>query len=83
MGRNAGRRIFFRLLTAIAAPMLGLLVAGQTSLVENIEVCAGQRNLSAKLEIEACSAIIKSSGVKPQGLAIAYNNRGNAYIKQG
>ena len=62
--------------------MLGLLVAGQTSLVENIEVCAGQRNLSAKLEIEACSALIESSAVKPQGLAIAYNNRGNAYIKQ-
>ena len=71
MGRNAGRRIFFRLPTAIAAPMLGLLVAGQTSLVENIEVCGGQRNLSVKLEIEACSALIESSGLKPQGLAIA------------
>ena len=68
---------------AILVPLLATPALGQNSLVKNVELCDGIGGSPVDLQIEACSALIKSGAVKPHGLAVAHNNRGNAHIKKG
>lgn len=63
---------------------LGSLVAAQSpktsDYLRNIEFCNGSDRTSIELRINACTALIDSSQVTKGALAIAHNNRGNAYI---
>src|ERR1700722_12292772 len=62
-----------------------LLVAGaaaQDSDIRNIELCNASDPTAAELQINGCTALIKSLE-NPRALAIAYNNRGNAYTGKG
>jgi tetratricopeptide (TPR) repeat protein len=54
--------------------------AQENSLLKNIELCNGSDRNS---QIEGCTALITSNATTSLGLAIAYNNRGNAYTSIG
>lgn len=51
----------------------------QDSMLRNIELCNGSDRNSAESQIKGCTALINSGAPTSFGLAIAYNNRGNAY----
>src|SRR5215471_13060878 len=38
---------------------------------------------SPDIQIDGCTALIKSGAQTPRSLVIAYNNRGNAYVAKG
>jgi len=48
----------------------------------NVDLCNGKNNPPLELQIEGCTALLKSAE-NPTALAIIYNNRGNAYISKG
>src|SRR4051812_39281106 len=50
--------------------------------LKDIESCNGI-NIPATEQINGCNAIIDSASSTPQMLAVAHNNRGNAYVKNG
>jgi len=50
--------------------------AQENSLLKNIELCNGPDRSS---QIDGCTVLITSNAATSLGLAIAYNNRGNAY----
>ena len=71
------------------SPFLVLLLLGSSvaapnpktgDYLRNIELCNGSDRTSIELRINACTALINSSQVTKVALAIAHNNRGNAYI---
>src|SRR4051812_894505 len=49
----------------------------------NIELCNGSGRTSIDLRINACTALIESGQLSTAALAVAYNNRGNAYASKG
>ena len=53
------------------------------SYVRNIELCNGSDRASLELRINGCTALIDAGQGTPAALAIAYNNRGNAYVAKG
>ena len=55
--------------------------AAQTT--NDVDLCNGKDRTSAEPQITGCTAIIKSKEKNSQVLAIAYNNRGNAYTSKG
>jgi tetratricopeptide (TPR) repeat protein len=57
-------------------------VAQRTSL-ENAEICSRVDRASPAPQIEACTALINSENPTPRLLAVAHNNRGNAYFTTG
>ena len=50
---------------------------------ENIQLCNRTERDSLDLRISSCTALIESGAETPRALAIAYNNRGNAYNVKG
>lgn len=71
---------------AASIPALIWLVtwaAAQTSNLSNVDLCNGRNRTSAEPQIIGCTALIKSDISNPHVLAIAYNNRGNAYNAEG
>jgi len=62
--------------------LLGSAASAEPSLEKNIQLCSGSGTTSSKVQIEACDGLIGLAAVKPQGKAIAHNNRGNAYIRE-
>src|ERR1051326_3822803 len=67
----------------MVAVFLGTTAMAQSSRLRNIELCNGGEGSSPDLQIEGCTALIGSPGEAPTNLAIAHNNRGNAYtVKQ-
>ena len=63
--------------------ILVTLAAAQTATFSNRDLCNGQDRTSAKPQIVGCTALIASDSDNPKVLAIAYNNRGNAYTREG
>jgi tetratricopeptide (TPR) repeat protein len=63
--------------------MLGTLAAAQTRTLKNVELCNGVDRSSPDRQIMGCTALIDSSSATAKSRAIAYNNRGNAYIAKG
>ena len=65
--------------------LIGLVTgaAAQSSKFSNVELCNGKDRTSAEFNIIGCTALIKSQENSAQVLAIAYNNRGNAYAGKG
>ncbi|WP_456683544.1 tetratricopeptide repeat protein [Bradyrhizobium sp. S3.14.4] len=68
--------------------LVGLPVAAQNSGVKdsylsNIELCNGTGTTSLDARIGACTTFIQARPDSSAALAIAYNNRGNAYTAKG
>ena len=84
-----GRGRAFHTLIYGAASILILIplatsAVAEDSIISNVELCNGRDRSSPDPQIRGCSEVIKanaSGNVKV--LAIAYNNRGNAYTSQG
>jgi len=57
--------------------------AAQSTGLSNVDLCNGRDRTSAEPQIAGCTALIKSDDKNSQVLAIAYNNRGNAYTGKG
>ena len=64
--------------TSAAAQGLNLL-----NLEKHTELCNRVSDTSPDDRIASCSALIESGAQTPRALAIAYNNRGNAYFRKG
>src|SRR5664279_4101309 len=54
-----------------------------SSLLKNIDLCNGVDRTSPEPQIRGCTAIINSGDLKKNGVATAYNNRGDAYAARG
>ncbi len=84
-----GRGHAFHTLIYGAASILMLILlatsaVAEDSIISNVESCNGRDRSSPEPQIRGCSELIKaaaSGNVKV--LAVAYNNRGNAYTSQG
>ena len=63
--------------------MLGTLAAAQSLTHKNVELCNGVDRSSPDRQIMGCTALIDSGSATAKSRAIAYNNRGNAYIAKG
>jgi tetratricopeptide (TPR) repeat protein len=50
---------------------------------KNIELCNRVDSKSADAQITGCTALIQADGNTRRTLAVAYNNRGNAYVMKG
>ena len=71
---------------AVSVLMLMLLVvsvAAQRPKLSNVDLCNGMDRSSARPQIFGCTALLKSDISNPQVLAIAHNNRGNAFASIG
>src|ERR1035437_193512 len=51
--------------------------------LKNIDLCNGVDRRSPEPQIRGCTALIDSGDMTANGLAIAYNNRGDAYTARG
>jgi lipoprotein NlpI len=69
--------------TAFMLLLLGSVAAAQTPRLKNIQLCNGEDRTTPDAQITGCSALIDSGEETPQILAIALNNRGNAYTAKG
>jgi tetratricopeptide (TPR) repeat protein len=58
---------------------LATAAVAQSSRLENIELCNGKDRSSPDFQINGCTALIESRVESPTTVAIAHNNRGNAY----
>src|SRR5438132_11544831 len=65
------------------AILLGTAAVAQSPRLKNIELCNGKDRSSPDFQIEGCTALIDSGRETTQTLAIAHNNRGNAYTAKG
>ena len=74
-------------LAGLTALMLSFFVvaeaAAQIPNLSNVVLCNGKDRPSPEPQIAGCSALIKSDISNPKVLAIAHNNRGNAYTGRG
>jgi len=75
-------------LALVVLMLVGLPVAAQNSGVKdsylsNIELCNGTGTTSLDARIGACTTFIQARPDSTAALAIAYNNRGNAYTAKG
>jgi tetratricopeptide (TPR) repeat protein len=61
---------------------IGTFALAQSQLVKDLELCNGGAEISVDRQIDACTAIIDSGALSQQGLAIAHNTRGNAFLKR-
>ena len=69
-------------------PILILLLCpaistAQTPRLKNIALCNGEDRSAPDLQINGCTALIDAGDETPLTVAIAYNNRGNAYVEKG
>src|SRR5215472_17402011 len=84
---SIGRRRHVGLNYSAAATLLVSLLAtsalAQDTIVSNIELCNGRDRSSPEPQIRGCSEVIKASPGNIKMLAVAYNNRGNAYNGEG
>ena len=55
----------------------------QTSILANVELCNRVDRASPSAQIDGCTAVIKSENPTSRMLAVAHNNRGNAYAGRG
>ena len=55
----------------------------EDSVLHSIELCNGIERSTAGSQIRGCTAVINSKAATSVGLAIAYNNRADAYISEG
>jgi len=73
--------VCFALIVMLAVPEKW--AAAQSSRLSNADLCNGMDRRSPESQIIGCSALIKSGVNTPKVLAMAYNNRGNAFSDIG
>jgi len=71
--------LFFSIADSSAAPQTDELV----NRLSNIEACNGSDRSSPDAQLKGCSALINTGKETKLFLAIAHNNRGNAYLTKG
>src|SRR3984885_2122000 len=81
MRANAARGIVYGVASILMLILLVTRIAAQST--NDVDLCNGKDRTSAEPQIAGCTALIKSNQQNPQILAIAYNNRGNAYTDKG
>jgi tetratricopeptide (TPR) repeat protein len=78
---------FHSLMPCASAILILILLAtpavAQDSIISNVELCNGRDRSSPEPQIRGCSEVIKADTGNAKVLAIAYNNRGNAYTSEG
>src|SRR5438270_2331801 len=79
--RSAWRYVFVGTASLLIVSLLVSNVRAQSSSASSMEQCNDPR--SAEPQIRGCTELIKSQGYNAKVLAIAYNNRGNAYGTEG
>src|SRR5436189_952322 len=84
---SSGGALWPNLVRAAAATLIALSFGPPASAQKltpgNIELCNGTGLRSPEPQIEACSALIDSDIESQYVLAVAFNNRGNAYSASG
>src|ERR1700733_1455904 len=80
---NASRSMAYDAAGALLLMLFGTWAAAQSPALSNIDLCNGMDRASAERQIVGCTALITSGAQNPQLLAIARNNRGNAYTAEG
>ena len=83
MAYSAWRGVTCGAASAVMLLLLGVVAAAQTPRLKNIELCNGEDRTTPDPQADGCTALIDSGEETPQVLAIAYNNRGNAYTAKG
>jgi len=79
MRDSARRGVVPAAASALMLLLLGGVAAAPNPKLNNVELCNGADRTSPDPQIEGCTALIESGKETPKTLAIAYNNRGNAY----
>ncbi len=79
----ASRRIVHSAASALMLLLLVTWAAAQSPKLSDVDLCNGRDRTSAEPQITGCTALIKSDSSNSQILAIAHNNRGNAYAGKG
>src|SRR6516162_8015563 len=83
MACSARRGVTRGAASAVLLVLLGAVAAAQTPRLKNIESCNSEDRTTRDPQINGCTTLIDSGEETPQVLAIAYNNRGNAYTTKG
>jgi formylglycine-generating enzyme required for sulfatase activity/lipoprotein NlpI len=81
MRSNAAQSVVYIVTTILMLILFVTWAAAQTT--NDVDLCNGRDRTSAEPQIAGCTALIKSNQRNSQVLAIAYNNRGNAYTGKG
>jgi tetratricopeptide (TPR) repeat protein len=84
--RLPGLQHFLRSVAVAAIlPLLAVAASAQgvKGLEKDVQQCNRLGDAAPELRLNSCTAIIDSGTATRRGLAIAYNNRGNAYNAQG
>jgi formylglycine-generating enzyme required for sulfatase activity/Tfp pilus assembly protein PilF len=81
MRNNAAHSIVYVVTSILMLVLVVTPAAAQTT--NDVDLCNGKDRTSAEPQIAGCTALIKSNTKNSQVLAIAYNNRGNAYTSKG
>src|SRR5215510_2910059 len=73
--------------TGVILLLLAVSAAGQDlklqGLEKHVELCNRVAGVSADERIASCTAVIEAAAQTPRTLAIAFNNRGNAFYRKG
>ena len=72
------------LIPMLMLPLVNVVPASaQGPALKNMELCNGDDRTPLDVQIKSCTALIASGDLTPQGLAKAYNSRGNHYSRKG
>ena len=82
MERRVRRGVVVAVTSAVMLLLHGTPAAAQSAKLKNLELCNGVGSISLDLQISGCTALIESGALMQQGLATAYNIRGNVYVKK-
>src|SRR3974390_2553835 len=81
--RDAFYYLIYNAALLLMLSSLASSAAAQGSVLDNVDLCNGVDRSSPGPQTRGCTALLKSDADNPKVLAIAYNNRGNAYSTQG
>ena len=82
-GASGGLAAVFILLL-LASPAVAQSPKPKGGYLGDIGLCSGLNHTPVDARIDACTTLIDAGqDMTPAGLAIAYNNRGNAYAAEG
>src|SRR6266540_2185596 len=83
-GRDVEGSVGRIVISALMLFLLGGVAAAQSpTRQKNIALCNGSDRTLPDPQINGCTALIETGTEAPPVLAIAYNNRGNAYTRKG
>jgi tetratricopeptide (TPR) repeat protein len=83
IGRDTSRFVMRVATSALTLMLAATWAAAQSPNLSNIDLCNGRDRTSAEPQIIGCTALIKSDVNNSHILAIAHNNRGDAYVGKG